>query len=178
MRRLWPTLLAVGVILAGSAGLVDAQPAPGRVIGIVRDASSNAALTNATITIDGRAVARSGEDGRYVAAPVTPGAHKLRVQLLGYAATDNNITVGAGATVTVDVSMRAVSVTLQQIVTVGYGSQKRSDLTGSVASVTPNVDRAPITSLEQTLQGTAPGVQVTQASSAPGGGMSIRIRGG
>lgn len=177
MRRPWPILLAVGVFLTGPAGLLRAQ-APGRVIGTVRDASSNAALTNATITIDGRPVARSGEDGRYVAAPVSAGSHKLRVQLLGYAATDNDITVGAGATLTVDVPLRAVSVTLQQIVTVGYGSQKRSDLTGSVASVTPNVDRAPITSLEQTLQGTAPGVQVTQASSAPGGGMSIRIRGG
>jgi TonB-dependent SusC/RagA subfamily outer membrane receptor len=70
------------------------------------------------------------------------------------------------------------SVSLEQVVVVGYGTQRRSDLTGSVTSVTPNVERQPVTSVEQTLQGTAPGVQVTQASAAPGGGMSIRIRGG
>lgn len=152
MRRFWPILLAVGVLLTSAAAPLRAQPAPGRVTGIVRDASPNVALTNATITIDGRAVARSGEDGRYVASPVTAGVHKLRVQLLGYAATENDINVTAGVTRTVDVPLRVVSGTLQQIVTVGYGSQKRSDLTGSVASVSPNVDRAPITSLEQTLR--------------------------
>jgi TonB-linked SusC/RagA family outer membrane protein len=80
--------------------------------------------------------------------------------------------------VTADFSLKVVSVSLDQMVVIGYGSQRRSDVTGSVTSVTPNVERTPITSIEQTLQGTAPGVQVTQASAAPGGGMSIRIRGG
>src|SRR5207237_10532726 len=64
------------------------------------------------------------------------------------------------------------------MVVVGYGAQRRSDLTGSVASVTPNVEQTPVLSLEQLLQGAAPGVMVTQASSAPGGALSIRIRGG
>src|SRR6476619_5826481 len=64
------------------------------------------------------------------------------------------------------------------MVVTGYGQQRRSDLTGSVSSVTPNVDQTPVLSLEQTLQGSAPGVMVTQASSAPGGALSIRIRGG
>ena len=177
MRRSWQTLLAVGVFLTGSASPISAQT-PGRVIGLVRDASSSALLVNASVTIDGKNAARTGDDGRYIATNVVPGAHKIRVQLLGYAASEGDLNVAAGATITYDVGMRAVSVALQQVVVVGYGSQKRSDLTGAVASVTPNVDRAPITSLEQTLQGTAPGVQVTQASSAPGGGMSIRIRGG
>ena len=67
---------------------------------------------------------------------------------------------------------------LDQVVVIGYGTIKRSDITGSVSTVKPNVEQTPITSLEQTLQGTAPGVQVTQASSAPGGGISVRIRGG
>ena len=64
------------------------------------------------------------------------------------------------------------------MVVVGYGTQRRSDLTGSVASVTPNVDQTPTLSLEQALQGAAAGVQVLQASSAPGGALSIRVRGG
>ncbi len=177
MRRSWQILLAVGVFLTGSAIPISAQT-PGRVIGLVRDASSSALLVNASVTIDGKNAARTGDDGRYIATNVVPGSHKIRVQLLGYAMSEGDINVAADATITYDVGTRAVSVALQQVVVVGYGSQKRSDLTGAVASVTPNVDRAPITSLEQTLQGTAPGVQVTQTSSAPGGGMSIRIRGG
>ena len=64
------------------------------------------------------------------------------------------------------------------MVVTGYGQQRRSDLTGAIASVTPNVDQTPVLSLEQTLQGAAPGVMVTQASSAPGGALSIRVRGG
>ena len=87
-------------------------------------------------------------------------------------------TLTAGQVATVNIAMAAASVTLDQMVVVGYGTQQRSDLTGSVASVTPNVEQTPVLSLEQTLQGAAPGVMVTQASSAPGGALSIRVRGG
>ena len=68
---------------------------------------------------------------------------------------------------------------LEEVVVVGYGTQKRSDLTGSVASVSAKEIRAvPVTGIGQALQGRAAGVQVTQTSNAPGGGVSIRVRGG
>ena len=67
---------------------------------------------------------------------------------------------------------------LTEIVAVGYGSQRRRNLTGAVVSVsTEALERTPITSLEQLMQGTGAGVQVSTASSAPGGGISVRIRG-
>jgi len=67
---------------------------------------------------------------------------------------------------------------LEEVVVVGYGTQKRRDLTGAVASLPENLLRQPVSSLDQTLKGGVSGVQVTQTSGQPGGGVSIRIRGG
>jgi TonB-linked SusC/RagA family outer membrane protein len=67
---------------------------------------------------------------------------------------------------------------LNDIVVVGYGTQKRSDLTGAVSSVSQTNLRQPVSSVDQALKGAAPGIQVTQTSGQPGGGVSIRIRGG
>ncbi len=67
---------------------------------------------------------------------------------------------------------------LEEVVVVGYGTQKRSDLTGALSSISAEEIKAlPATGLDQALQGRAAGVQVTQNSGAPGGGVSIRIRG-
>jgi len=67
---------------------------------------------------------------------------------------------------------------LEEVVVVGYGTQKRRDLAGAVASLPENLLRQPVSSLDQTLKGGVSGVQVTQTSGQPGGGVSIRIRGG
>lgn len=67
---------------------------------------------------------------------------------------------------------------LNDVVVVGYGTQKRSDLTGAVSSVSQLALKQPVTSIDQALKGAAAGVQVTQTSGQPGGGVSIRIRGG
>ncbi|HEY9045952.1 MAG TPA: TonB-dependent receptor [Ohtaekwangia sp.] len=80
---------------------------------------------------------------------------------------------------TVDVVMQGDISQLDEVVVVGYGTQKKSDVTGSVSSVTArDIKAIPITSMAQALQGRAAGVQVSQASNAPGGGVTIRIRGG
>ena len=67
---------------------------------------------------------------------------------------------------------------LEEVVVVGYGTQKRSDLTGALSSVSEKeLKQLPVSGLDQALQGRAAGVFVTQNSGAPGGGVSIRIRG-
>lgn len=67
---------------------------------------------------------------------------------------------------------------LEEVVVIGYGTQKRSDLTGALSTVgEKELKSLPTTGLDQALQGRAAGVQVTQNSGAPGGGVSIRIRG-
>lgn len=181
MRRSWHLLCVSSAVftlaLVGAASNLAAQ-SNGRIVGIVRESAQSQPVPFVSVLIDGRIIARSGADGRYSIADVAPGQHVLRTQLLGYTPKTDTVRVASGETLTHDFTLRSTGTVLQQMVVVGYGEQRRADVTGSVASLTPNVDRAPITSLEQTLQGTVPGVQVTQASSAPGGGMSIRIRGG
>ncbi|TDB62734.1 SusC/RagA family TonB-linked outer membrane protein [Arundinibacter roseus] len=79
---------------------------------------------------------------------------------------------------TIDLVLRTDIKSLEELVVVGYGSQKKSDLTGSVVSVgekdfTQGVNNSAL----QLLNGRASGVQISQSSSAPGGGIAIRIRG-
>jgi TonB-linked SusC/RagA family outer membrane protein len=172
-------LLAASILVAMSATAAAAQGGTGRITGIITDRAAGAPVSNVTVTVVGTQLgARSGPDGRYTIADVPVGQQRLRAARIGYAPTDQLVSVASGQVLTMNLAVAAVSVTLDQMVVVGYGSQKRSDLTGSVASVTPNVEQTPVLSLEQTLQGAAPGVSVTQASSAPGGALSIRVRGG
>jgi TonB-linked SusC/RagA family outer membrane protein len=67
---------------------------------------------------------------------------------------------------------------LDAVVVIGYGTQKKSELTGSIASIPDHILKQPTSSLDKSLQGAVPGVQVTSTSGQPGGGVSIRIRGG
>ncbi|WP_445737167.1 SusC/RagA family TonB-linked outer membrane protein [Mariniflexile sp.] len=68
---------------------------------------------------------------------------------------------------------------LDEVVIIGYGTQRKSDLTGSVSSVSAqDIANIPVSRVDQALQGRAAGVQVTQTSGAPGAGTSIRVRGG
>ncbi len=86
--------------------------------------------------------------------------------------------VAIGNRTTLDVTLVPDVKALGEVVVVGYGTQKKSELTTSIASVSEQEIKAvPVTSLDQALKGRAAGVQVTQASAAPGGGVSIRIRG-
>ena len=78
----------------------------------------------------------------------------------------------------IDVIMTSDQTTLEEVVVVGYGKMKRSDLTGSIATVSSKaISQSVTTSIEQVLQGRAAGVQVSQNSGAPGAASSIRIRG-
>jgi TonB-linked SusC/RagA family outer membrane protein len=175
----WTRYLASLVFLHVGAAIALAQTEPGRITGTVTESASGRGVADANVVIVGSRVGtRTDTAGAFSLATVAPGRYLLRVARIGFAAATDSVVVASGQTATANIQLRQVSVTLDQMVVVGYGSQRRSDLTGSVASVTPSVETTPINSLEQTLQGTAPGVQVTTASSAPGGGISIRIRGG
>ena len=78
----------------------------------------------------------------------------------------------------VNVSLKEDTQGLKEVVVVGYGTQKRDELTTSVASVGAQaIERQPVAGFDQALQGQAAGVQVTAPSGAPGAGINIRIRG-
>ncbi len=78
----------------------------------------------------------------------------------------------------IDVSLSTDVFQLEGVVVVGYGTQKRRDLTGSVSSVSAEmVEEVPVLSLDRALQGRASGVNVLQQSNTPGGEVRVRIRG-
>lgn len=78
----------------------------------------------------------------------------------------------------VTVTLEENSEILDEVVVVGYGTQRKSDITGSVASISEDqMKQTIVTNADQMLQGKVAGVQVTQNSGAPGGATSVRIRG-
>lgn len=170
-------LMLVGGLLLPAVGAV-AQT--GQITGRVTDATTAAPLAGATVNVVGteqRAV--TGPNGNYTISGVAPGARTVTATMIGYGPGNAAVTVTAGQAATANFTLSAQALALEEIVAVGYGTQRRRDITGAVASVNMEaVENKPVTSIDQMLQGTAPGVQVTQASSAPGGGVSIRIRGG
>lgn len=86
--------------------------------------------------------------------------------------------VPAGGRTLLDVLLAASTSDLNEVVVIGYGTQKKSDLTGSISSISEaQFKRVPIASLDNGLRGRAAGVQVTTTSNQPGGATSIRIRG-
>ncbi|NND05121.1 MAG: TonB-dependent receptor [Saprospiraceae bacterium] len=79
---------------------------------------------------------------------------------------------------TINVTMMEDVAQLQEVVVIGYGTQRKKDLTGSISSVdAEEYEHQPVNRLDQILQGRTAGVNVTSSSGAPGGTTSIRIRG-
>jgi len=88
------------------------------------------------------------------------------------------VVVVAGQSVTAEFTLSTAAVSLADVVVVGYGTQRRADLTGAVTSVPPDqIQKAAAVSLQQALQGSVPGATVTQGDAAPGGAISVQIRG-
>ncbi len=86
--------------------------------------------------------------------------------------------VKVGAQTIMNVVLKEDHETLSEVVVVGYGQMRRSDLTGAVTSVNDEAIKKSVpTSIDQVLQGRAAGVQITTNSGTPGGSTSIRIRG-
>ncbi len=104
-----------------------------------------------------------------------PGQESVLVfSYVGYVVQE--ITVGNQTSI--NVVLQVDVATLDEVVVVGYGTMMKSDVTGSLASVSSeNFDVQPLTRLDQALKGRAAGVEVTQTSGAPGAGYKIRIRG-
>src|SRR5690606_8505280 len=78
----------------------------------------------------------------------------------------------------INITMAEESTQLNEVVVIGYGTQRRGDVTTSIANVsTRDIESRPIVQAAQALQGKAAGVQVTQPSGKPGSALSIRVRG-
>lgn len=169
-------------VLALAAALLAPLPAhgqaTGRISGRVTD-EAGAPLEGAQVLLAGAGIGvRAASGGEYTLTGIAPGEHQVRAEHLGFASRTATVRVAAGETARVSFALPAQAVTLEGVVAVGYGTQRRQDLTGAVASIAVDeLQAGPVTSVDQFLRGRAPGVQVTQSNGAPGAGVSVRIRG-
>jgi TonB-dependent starch-binding outer membrane protein SusC len=171
-------------VLTLVAALCVSEPAlaqSARIAGSVRSADGNAPVVAADVEVSGpgyRRVTVTRDDGRYT-VPVDPGTYKVKAKRIGFAADSATVTVtAAGETKTVDFTLRATVMQVTGVTVVGYGTQDVRDNTGSVKAVTAeDFNPGRVVSAEQLIQAKVPGVQVID-NNEPGGGISIRIRGG
>ncbi|MDT0630266.1 SusC/RagA family TonB-linked outer membrane protein [Rubrivirga litoralis] len=173
MSRSATLLGLVALLLALAAPPVAAQSQT--VTGVVTDATSGDPLPFVNIIIQGttRGVA-TDVDGNYSIEVPGPDA-VLLYRFLGY--VDQAITVGSQSVI--NVGLEEDSNVLDDVVVVGYGTQRRGDVTASVATVEiDDANQALATAPTDLIEGRVAGVNVVETSGEPGAGVSLRIRGG
>lgn len=177
--RVWVIRTAIAVALASTAALPAIAQQTGEVTGTVTDSTSGQPLPGARVLIAGTQLRTEVNSlGRYTIRGVPAGARTVRVQRLGYRVAERTVTVPAGGTVTVDFRMPAGAVFLGQVVTIGYGTQKREEITGAVSSVNAaDFVQAPARDAASLIAGKIPGLAITTPSGNPTAGTEITLRG-
>ncbi len=144
-----------------------------KVTGVVKDADGQP-MPGVAVKVEGTTLgALTDINGRY--ALEVPGANAVLVfSFVGYA----ELTMPVSGRTVIDVTMEETTAALDEVVVVGYGTVRKSDVTGAVASVRADaIKNVATTDAAAALQGKAPGVQVLTNSGAPGQAATIRVRG-
>ena len=161
---------AVLCLLAPSAALAQTT---GRVSGKVNDQYGNPVVGAAVLVGGTNKYSVTSANGSWAIDGVASDA-VITVSCLGY--EDASVAVNGRAVI--DIVLNESSFMLEETVAIGYGRMKKSDLTGSVASLDPeNLVSKPSNSIESLMQGRVAGVQVTNNSQEPGAASVVRIRG-
>lgn len=138
--------------------------------GHVKDASGEP-IMGATITVNGKAVGITDMDGNF-SVDAAPGA-KITFTYLGM--TPQTVK----ASKEMNITMSDDSKSLNEVVVIGYGVAKKSDLTGSVTAIKPDSkNKGVVVNAQDMLTGKVAGVNITSNDGTPGGGAKIRVRGG
>ena len=144
-----------------------------QITGNVKD-SKGVGIVGASVVVKGSkgGTSTNAEGGFRLTVPES--ATTLSISAIGYTSQDADISVSN----VVAVSLVESTGSLNEVVVVGYGTARKKDLTGSVASVTTKeFNKGQINSPEQLLQGKVPGLQITNSSGQPGGLTVVKIRG-
>ncbi|HRI22195.1 MAG TPA: SusC/RagA family TonB-linked outer membrane protein, partial [Panacibacter sp.] len=173
LNRLLIAAFAILFSVSSSVSLF-AQPAEGKKITGKITSASGEILTGASINLKGSStVTVSNEKGEF-SITVPDNKAVLLISHVGFKTKEIAVKNQSSLIVLLEEDKNE----LAQVVVIGYGAVKKSDLTGSVVSIkSDDLKVVPVTSFDQALQGRASGVQVTQTSGKPGAEASIRIRG-
>nr|WKN34056.1 TonB-dependent receptor [Tunicatimonas sp. TK19036] len=144
------------------------------ISGQVTDLSTGESLPGVNILAQGTTTGTVTDvEGNY-RLTVSDDVTTLVFSSIGYETVEESISGRS----TINLALSPDIQSLSEVVVIGYGSQKKSDVTGSVSSVEPkDFENEPIANVTQGLQGKVAGVNVTSGSGAPGGNMIVRIRG-
>lgn len=145
-----------------------------RVTGKVTDASNGEILPGVNISIKGEDQGvLSNSEGHYSIAVNSPDAI-LVFSFVGYQSREMRV----GNANALDVALSIDILELEEVVAVGYGRQKKRDVTGAISSINfKAIENTPVKDVMSALQGRAAGVQVVSNSGAPGDGINITVRG-
>lgn len=144
------------------------------ISGVVTDEKTNAPLEGALVRVKGITnQALTNNKGEFTLKTAQKLPLILETSFIGYTPIEVET-----SSYTVNIHLRDAQTQLNEVVVVGYGTQRKTDLTGSVASVSKNALSQPVSSFDNMLQGAVSGVAVTQSSGAPGSTATIRVRGG
>jgi TonB-linked SusC/RagA family outer membrane protein len=136
---------------------------------------SGGVMQGVAVTVKGTNIS-AGTNGSGNYQITAPEGSTLVFTYVGYISQSINITNKSVINVTMAIDFDKYQI--DEVVVVGYGTQKKRDVTGAVGSVSmKDIENVPVTRADQILQGRVSGVQVTQTNSEPGGNVSIRIRG-
>ena len=171
--RLLAGLRSTLTVLAALLSMLAVTAQTQTIKGIVLDESGQP-VAGATVRVKGSQLATmSGADGGYTLANVKTGA-SLLVSYTGH--EEQEIPTTGKAYERIQLKKRNQN--LDDVIVVGYGSRKRSEVTGAITKVKGSeLLQTPVANLAQGLQGRVAGLQVTQNNAAPGGSISIRLRG-
>ena len=144
-----------------------------KVTGTVTDSENGQPLVGATVVIKGKATSTiTDAQGSFVIEAAD--GDVLQISNVGFKPIEMN----AGSSGTMGIQLIATNRQLGEVIVVGYGTQKRSDVTGSVASVPKNrFSQLPVTNVMQAIQGAVAGVNVSTPSQVPGRTASVQVRG-
>ncbi|MGX5817873.1 TonB-dependent receptor [Chitinophaga lutea] len=144
------------------------------ISGQVRDAENGDPLPGVSVSVKGTTLGTvTNGDGQFVLNGVTPPA-TLLFSYVGY--TTQSVEAGDRRTFTIQ--LQRETRTVQQVVVVGYGTQKKTELTGSIGTFRPNdLNARPVLGPDQLLQGRVAGVNVSSGSGMPGSALRVSVRG-
>ncbi|HQD09777.1 MAG TPA: SusC/RagA family TonB-linked outer membrane protein, partial [Flavihumibacter sp.] len=168
----WVRRMPALLLLLLLCSVVQAQD---RVItGKITDSKDGSPLVGATVTVKGTTQGVStGADGTF-RINVPASAKTLVISSVGFGSMEQSI--GSGNVV--DVALTASNANLNEVVVVGYGTVRKKDLTGSVATVKEkDFNQGVMSAPDQLIQGKIAGVQILNNSGQPGGATTVRIRG-
>lgn len=153
-------------------GLIVATVCAAQISGTVTDAVTGEPLIGATVSIKGSQEGTTTDENGYFELPIDKGM--LVFSYTGYETKE----AGLSGQTHIGISLTPASYLLEDVVVIGYGTQRKGDLTTAVVVVdAKSIQNRPMVSAAEALQGKAAGVQVVQPSGKPGGDIAVRVRG-